>query len=345
MHRLGTIWKWLKWPVAIGILVWLYVQNADNVRQIADSPKNWGFLALAVVLIGGAQLITFFRWYLLVWSLEFPFGIRDALRLGFLGLISNYVAPGSVGGDIVKAILLAKDHPTRKTVAVATVLLDRILGLLALFLVGAIASMFPIDVPDKKELHAATLLLWIGTLGGLIGLGFMLFPGTTRWRWVNALRRLPVVGHGIGDLIEGVDLYQSKRGILLGALGLSILGHSGLIGGFYCCALWMQQPWMPDLTTHFYFMPNAELFGVLIPVPGGVGALEGAIQWFYKELNTGAVSAEEAAGAGLMAALAFRVVTAGIAAAGVGYYLTARREIASAMKEEEGGSGAEPTVG
>lgn len=330
MHRLGKIWTWLKWPVAVGILGWLYRQNAPALREIADSPKNWTFLALAVILIGGATLLTFFRWYLLVWSLEFPFRVRDALRLGFVGLISNYVAPGSVGGDIVKAILLAKDHPTRKTVAVATVLLDRILGLLALFLVGAVASMFPIDVPATNKLHAATLLLWAGSVGGLFGLGLMLFPGTTRWRWVNALTRLPLVGHAIGDLIAGIKLYQTKPHILLGALGLSILGHSGLIGGFYCCALWMQQPWIPDLTTHFYFMPNAELFGVLIPVPGGVGALEEAIKWFYVELNTDAVSAEEAAGAGLMAALAFRVVTAGIAAAGVGFYFTARREIADA---------------
>jgi hypothetical protein len=241
-----------------------------------------------------------------------------------------------VGGDIVKAILLARDHRSRKTVAVATVLLDRILGLLALFMVGAIASLMPIDVPDDPKLKLCTLLLWVGTVGGLVGVGLMLLPATTRWGWVNAMSRLPAVGHLLGELTHGVKLYQSQPIILLKALALSVVGHAGLITGFYCCALWMQQPWVPDLTTHFYFMPNAELFGVIIPAPGGVGPLEAAIQWFYTLVRPANVPPAQAAAAGLMAALAFRVVTVGIAAIGGAYYFTAHREIAAAIHEAEG---------
>jgi glycosyltransferase 2 family protein len=336
VNQLGKIWAWLKWPAALGILAFLYWQNQKALAQVAQAPKDWGYLLAAVGLIGSSTLVTFLRWYLLVFALGFPFHLRDALRLGFLGLLSNYIAPGSVGGDIVKAILLARDHPSRKTVAVATVLLDRILGLLALFLVGAVASLTPIDVPDDPKLKLCTLLLWAGSIGGLTGVGLMLFPATTRWRWVNALRRLPVVGHLLGELIEGVKLYQTQPGVLLKALALSIVGHAGLISGFYCCALWMRQPWIPDLATHFYFMPNAELFGVLIPLPGGVGPLEAAIQWFYALLRPQTVGQDEAEAAGLIAAIAFRVVTMGIAAIGGAYYFTARREIDAAMHAVEG---------
>ncbi len=335
MNRFGKIWAWLKWPAALGILFWLYWRNQAAIAQIAQAPKDWGYLLAAVGLIGGSTLITFLRWYLLVWALGFPFHLRDALRLGFLGLLSNYFSPGSTGGDIVKAILLARDHRSRKTVAIATVLLDRILGLLALFLVGAIASLTPIDVPNDEKLKLCTLLLWVGAMSGLVGVGLMLLPATTRWRWVNALPRLPVVGHLIGELIEGVKLYQSQPGVLLKALSLSVIGHAGLISGFYCCALWMQQPWIPDLATHFYFMPNAELFGVLIPAPGGVGALEAAVQWFYSLLRPLNVAQAQAEAAGLMATIAFRVVTMGIAAIGGAYYFTARREIAAAIHEAE----------
>lgn len=335
MNRFGKIWAWLKWPVALGILAWLYWRNQAALAQVANAPKAWGFLLAAIGLIGGSTLITFLRWYLLVWGLDFPFRLRDALRLGFLGLLSNYVAPGSVGGDIVKAILLARDHPSRKTVAIATVLLDRILGLLALFMVGAVASLTPITVPNDQKLKLCTLLLWVGSIGGLAGVGLMLIPASTRWRWVNALPRLPVVGHMVGELILGVKLYQSRPIILLQALGLSIIGHAGLISGFYCCALWMRQPWIPDLATHFYFMPNAELFGVIIPAPGGVGPLEAAIQWFYALLRPEQVGKAQAEAAGLIAAIAFRVVTMGIAAIGGAYYFTARRELGDAMHEAD----------
>lgn len=337
MNLLKKSWTWLKWPVALALLGWLCYQNGDALRKVRESEKNWGYLAAAFVLCGGSTLLTFFRWYLLVSAQEFPFRIRDAMRLGFLGILFNYIAPGSVGGDIMKAVLLAREQASRRAVAIATVGLDRILGLLALFLVGAIATFFVTALPDSRELQLATLLLWIGSGGGVLGLVLMLHPATTKWGWVKRLVHLPYVSHHIGDLLHGVGLYQSKRNVVLTSLAISVLGHGGLITGFYLCALAMQPKWVPDLGTHFYFMPNAELFGVLIPVPGGVGALEGAIQWFYERLAVGIpdVTAADAAAAGFIAAIAFRVVTLAIAAVGAGYYFTSRQEIAAALEEAE----------
>lgn len=320
-------------------MAYLCHQNWDSLLKLRDRPKNWGFLAAAFLLCGGSTLLTFLRWYLLVSAQEFPFRIRDAMRLGFLGLVCNYFGPGSVGGDIVKAFLLAREQASRRAVAVATVGLDRVLGLLALFLVGAGATLFPLNIPDTPQLQVAMALLWVGSLGGLTGLALMLHPATTKWRWVNRLVHLRHVGHAIGELLHGVALYQTKRQAVMASLLISLLGHAGLITGFYCCALAMQQPWIPSLGTHFYFMPNAELFGVLIPVPAGVGALEGAIEWFYVRLAAGnaTVTAEAAAAAGFIAAIAFRVVTVAIAAVGAGYFFTARKEIAAAMEEASHG--------
>jgi glycosyltransferase 2 family protein len=218
-------------------------------------------------------------------------------------------------------------------VAFATVLFDRILGLLALFLVGAATTILPRGIPENSDLRLATLLLWCGAGGGIVGLGFMLIPATTRWRWVNLLPRLPVIGHILGELIEGVKLYQSKPRAVIAALGLSLLGHAGLITGFYFCALWMRQPWVPDLVGHFYFLPTAELFSVLMPLPGGTGALEEAVRWFYAQLRPLSVSEEDALVAGTLAGFAYRLVDLIIAAAGGIYYLASRREIDAAMSE------------
>jgi uncharacterized membrane protein YbhN (UPF0104 family) len=340
MRFLADSWVWLKWPVAIGILAWMYYANQDNILKIAATPKVWGFAVLALLLITIANLITFVRWYLLVRAQEFPFRVRDAVRYGFIGVISNYISLGSVGGDLFKAVLLARDQTSRKSVAVATVLLDRVLGLLALFMVGSVASLLPNEIPRNPQLELATALLWAGTLGGLAGLALMLVPATTKWGWVNRLPNLRFVGKILGELLHGVKLYQSKPKVVMAAMGLSLLGHAGLITGFYFCALWMRQPWIPDLTSHFYFMPNAELFGVLIPTPGGVGALEGAIGWFYTQLRPQQIPLDQAEGAGIMAGVAFRVVTLVIAAVGGGYYLTSRREISAAMEEAAHASGA-----
>jgi len=331
----GASWTWLKWPVGLGVIAWLYYTHADAIQEIARAPKNWSFAFLAFALIGGSTLVTFGRWYLLVRTLDFPFRLRDAIRYGFVGLVSNYIAPGTVGGDLFKAVLLARDQKSRRYAAFATVLLDRILGLLALFMVGVIATLLPHNFPDSAEVTANTALLWTGSLAGLTGVGLMLLPATTRWSWVNRLPQLPLVGHIIGELIHGVQLYQSRPLAVLAALGLSIVGHAGLITGFYSCALWLRQPttWIPTLAGHFYFMPNAELFGVVSMTPAGVGALEFAIQKSYVWLRPETVTEAEASAAGLMAAFALRVLTAAVSAIGGVYYLASRSEYSAAIEE------------
>lgn len=47
--------------------------------------------------------------------------------------------PGAVGGDVIKAIYIAKEFPEHKTNGIASILLDRILGFLTLML---FASLF-----------------------------------------------------------------------------------------------------------------------------------------------------------------------------------------------------------
>jgi uncharacterized membrane protein YbhN (UPF0104 family) len=333
MTWLRQSWGWLKWVVAVGVLAWLYQGHREAVGQIAQSPKAWGYLALAIVAILACNLVTFVRWWILVRAQRFEFPLRQAIRLGFVGLISNFVAPGAVGGDIVKAILMARGQPQRRTTAVATVVLDRILGMLGLFLVGALTTLIPSGALDHPDLRSVGWFMWGGSVAGLVSLGLMLWPGMTQAGWVRQIRRLPKVGGLAGELIEGVALYQSQPRAVWQAVLLSLVAHSGLIAGFWLCALWMKQAWTPDLATHFFFLPTAELFGAFVPVPAGMGALEGAVQWFYERVRPEMVTEADAGAAGFLAALAFRLVNLGIASLGGGYYLTSRGELAEAIEQ------------
>ena len=49
--------------------------------------------------------------------------------------------PGAVGGDLIKAAYLVRMR-IRRTQAIASMVIDRILGLLALFMLAAIAGGF-----------------------------------------------------------------------------------------------------------------------------------------------------------------------------------------------------------
>lgn len=333
-------WSWLKWPVAVALLAFLYFHNQDQFHDLANRQISWGYFALAFVLCFGSILLTFLRWYLLVSAQGFPFRISDAMRLGFIGYMFNFIGPGSAGGDIVKAVLIAREQKERRAIAAATVLLDRVLGLWALFMVGAFASLFqPPEILEHKAVQILLSVLWGGFIAGLIGITVVLHPAVPRSKWIKRLVNVRVIGGIIGGLMNALLLYQQKRRYLVIAVAISIVGHFGILTCFYLCAQGLQlQESAPGFWAHLLFIPGAELAGVFIPTPGGIGALEGAVQFSYSIANqalTFSTDIKTVDAAGLFAAIGFRLITIVVAAIGVGYYLTARREISAALEETD----------
>jgi glycosyltransferase 2 family protein len=330
-------WARLKWPAALLLLAYLFYTNRQDLADLAAKPKNWSYLLLAFVLAAGAMLLTFYRWYLLVWAQDFPFTVRDAVRLGYIGYLFGYVAPGAAGGDLFKAGMIAMEQTSRKGVAAATVLLDRILGVVALFMVGAFAMFFQDPrIFQNREVRICVILLWAGTIGGIIGFAVMLHPAFPRSRILKRLIRLPVVGNLIGGLVNAVLLYQQRRLLLVVTVLISIVGHFGTLSSFYYCGLAINAGnAAPGYWTQLLLIPIAELFAFVVPVPGGIGALEGAIKYFYVVANQALgnkVLAAQAGAAGLGAALTNRLVTVVIVAIGAAYYMTARSEIRRALE-------------
>ncbi|MBW3542043.1 MAG: flippase-like domain-containing protein, partial [Planctomycetes bacterium] len=258
---------------------------------------------------------------------DFPFRIRDALRLGFIGYLFNFVAPGAVGGDLVKASLIAREQSSRRLVAAATVIIDRVVGLLALLVVAGFAVLVPTPLVEVALFQTAMGLFWIGSGVGLVGCAALLHPAVPRWRLWRRLAAIPVVGVAIGEMIAALVVYQSRRRVLVAAFGLSLVGHLLLLSGFYAAALALHgQGHVPSYVEHLQLVPAAEVVGVAVPLPAGTGALEGAVAELY-------ALAGSTRGAGLLTALAYRVVTILLAIIGAGYWLSARRDIDRALHE------------
>lgn len=327
----------IKWVIALGIVGYLGYQNRGQFERLYTEPIHWQFLIAAFVLCGSSIILTFYRWYLLVVALDFPFKFSDALRLGFLGYLFNYVAPGAVGGDVVKGVLMAREQKGRRSVAVATILLDRILGLMGLLIVGAGATLLVADnIEHRREIVA---VLWGGSIAGLAGLLVMLHPATPNSWWMKLLIRIPKAGGIIADIADGISLYQQRRAIVALTVVLSVIGHFGIISSFYCCArVVATAAETPSYVTHLLLIPLAEIVGVIVPLPGGVGALEAAVQKSYE-------LARANAGIGLLAVGAYRVTTILVAAIGSVYYLASKRQIQELLAEEQAKSDAASSDG
>src|SRR5688500_15263853 len=128
----SLFWNLFKYVLAFGLLgyiVWLNwlpgedrgLEHVWNRHVVHGEPMALGYLALALVLFTSSYFITFVRWYFLVRAQGLPFHVKDALRLGLYGVFASAFLPGSVGGDAVKAVGIARGQK-RRTVAVATVL-------------------------------------------------------------------------------------------------------------------------------------------------------------------------------------------------------------------------------
>jgi hypothetical protein len=111
---------------------------------------DWGFLAAAILVLPLVHLITSYRWYVLLRAQDVRIGVARTFVLNMVGAFYNSFMPGSTGGDVVKAYYAAK-HTTHRTRAVLTVLIDRIIGLLALLVLGGAMAAFQWDVAECRR--------------------------------------------------------------------------------------------------------------------------------------------------------------------------------------------------
>ena len=333
------------WTLGLSLAIIAYVifdvvqKNPDAFKRLSSEQKNWTLLGLAWLCILCGVVITFVRWYFLVRALELPFRLRDAFRLGFLGYMLNFVSLGSVGGDLFKAVFIAREQPGRRVQAVSTVVVDRLIGLFGLLLVASIAIMVmqvadihgPVVTDEFKALRKLTLVAT--GIGAIVGLA-MLLPWFTSGPHVDFLTRLPKIGGFLGSIFQAMQVYRRRRRVLWGALLITLFVHLFNVLGFFLIARSLPGD-APTLAGHFVIIPLALVAGA-IPLPlAGLGALELAMEKLYV-----AVASDCATGLGLIVSLAYRVITILIALVGVAFYLGRRREVAEVLHKAEENTGA-----
>lgn len=328
----------LKYGISIGIIVWLVndvrTDDPEAFSSLREQPKNWSFLMAAWVLCTLGAAVAIVRWYFLVRALGLRFTMTNAFRLGALGYLLNFVSVGSVGGDLFKAVFIAREQPGRRTQAVATVAIDRMIGLYVLFVVASTGILLNGLVSGAQVGDRIIEVSWLTLAGAVAGTaiaGAMLAPGFSEGQLARFLTRTPKIGGAIESLFDAVRLYRREIPILVLAALLSVAVHGFFVLGIFSIARGL--PGLdPTLGQHFVVVPMSMLTGIL-PLPmAGLGAFEYVMDFYYQKVTSTGVTV----GQGLMVALAFRAITVMIAAVGLCYYLVSRREIAETMHEVAG---------
>jgi uncharacterized protein (TIRG00374 family) len=290
------LWNTFKYVLAFGLLAWVIWKNWEppsprsiglrDVWQkhvVQGEAIQYGYFTLSVMLFSAAMLVTLVRWYVLVRAQDLPFTLGGAIRLGMVGFFFNTVLPGAVGGDIIKAAALAREQ-SRRTVAVATVLMDRAIALWGLiWFVALLGAAFwslgllaaPSIGPARNIILSAlatvglTSLVWVA-------LGFL--PQHRAERFAGRLSRIPKIGGSAAEFWRAVWMYRCRQWSVGVALVLSWIGHVGFVLGFYyatltLCDITTENP-IPGIAEHFVLVPIGMIIQAAPLFPGGAGISE-----------------------------------------------------------------------
>lgn len=269
---------------------------------------------LAVLgLVAIDRVMMIWRWVLLLHGTGTSIAAVDAARIFLESSFVGSFLPAGVGGDAARAWSLSREH-ARGSTALASVAVDRLLGIVAL------AMLVMIGVAVWASYIDPTLRVWVWSLSGL-GLA-----GSAALLWVDRLARpffhlVPVsasVRVKLERLTGALADYRADPSLLLRVFVLSVLVQ----------ILRILQAWVLGIGLgvgvsflyYFVFMPIGLLM-LLLPISvSGFGVPQGVIVWLLRP--QGVPDAQSFA-------LSTLIVLSGLAGnlPGAWLYLTRRRTV------------------
>ena len=218
-------------------------------------------------------LITAVRWWILLKIQNIFVGLWEVVRLTFLGQFFNFIVPGTVGGDLVKAYYVSK-HTPQKAAVLVSVFVDRLLGFAEMSFLAAtmtavalLGGLSDIDQLGQPMLAIAAVLALLALM--------LTFLFSSRVRRVLHLQkfygRLPIAHH-IAAAGDAVGLYKQRMGTLAKAIGMTVGAHVLFVGAIALLgmSLSLDVPWY----SYFIFVPLIYIAGAVPVTPGGVGVIE-----------------------------------------------------------------------
>ena len=210
----------LKLLVGTGLIA--YFVSTIPIDRILETfaAAHVSYIAVALAVYLGAQVVSAFRWATLVRPLGIRTPFKDLIQYYLIGMFFNLFAPSTVGGDVSRVYYLVKDQDAAATgravttiPAAISVLMDRAIGMIVLVWLGAAGLLLFPGYAVPATIRSVTFAL----AGGLL-LGALLAPVVRLF--------LPEGGnHLIVKLRLALGSYRRHWRALLIAAALSLAVH------------------------------------------------------------------------------------------------------------------------
>ncbi len=270
---------------ALGLLVW-YVLSQVQLQELSQHFRtlqwNWLFAAAGFWCI--LLILVTLRWQILLASAGVPLSFERALRYCFVGYFFNNVLPGLTGGDVVRAVLVARGRQDRRLRAAVSVFVDRVFGLLGLLLLGgSMLLLTPWNEQLGGQWKNAPLAVGVLLLA-LIGGGILILSRRLRQRFRldRLLQKFPFASQREA-LDDALLVYRPHAPRLLLVLALSIL-----LQGFAMLSFWaVGQSLSSELPLRLVaaIFPVAQTLSSVPVAPGNWGVGETIYGHFFQSMG------------------------------------------------------------
>jgi uncharacterized protein (TIRG00374 family) len=272
----GAAARVLRVLVAVGLTALLLWQSDPRAVWQAARSADWRFILLACALVAIDRVLMAYRWLTLLAPLE-P-GRRPAsgtvMRIFFVSTFVGTFLPASVGGDAVRAYGLSKEG-VRGVDAVASVLMDRLLGVVSILMVAVAGAFLARGLIDIRALFPAFALLTVLCAAALA----VVFSPRAAVATARALTLLPH-GRQTGErLVAAIQRYASLHLPMANVLMCSVAVQILRVLQTYCLglALGLTVP----LGVYFAVVPIILLI-VLMPITiNGIGTTQAGFVWLF----------------------------------------------------------------
>ncbi len=260
-----------KVALSIGLMTFLVLRiPLDEVRAaILGARKEWLVAALGLML--GSNVLGAWQWQRLLRaaSIEIPFW--KVCGYYHVGLFFNNFLPANIGGDIARVLDASRYGPSRGTAA-ATVLMDRLIGTVALAGLALVTTVPAIDRFHLSVAYGAVVVFFALS----VGMVWAVFHPRSLPRIERLLARLGLsrLSPHLEDFTTRLREFAGRRQMFLGLLMIAIVVQVArvCVHVLVSRALGLTVP----VTYFFLFVP---LLAVIVSLPislNGIGVREGA---------------------------------------------------------------------
>ncbi|MCL4298368.1 MAG: flippase-like domain-containing protein [Anaerolineae bacterium] len=145
----------LKVIISLGLMAYLFYRFLSNPQDRAVllttlTTANYVYLLLALALFVLAVITNAIKWYILLRAQGILVPLSALTNYTFVGFFFNNFLPANVGGDVMRGFGLAR-YTARSAEAAVSVIVDRIIGLMAFMFTAMVAALIAVNVAPAGQ--------------------------------------------------------------------------------------------------------------------------------------------------------------------------------------------------